>query len=317
MKLLITGGAGFIGANFVSELIRAGGYEIVVLDDLSAGQAYPPPLPQTKFVQGDFSDRNCLAACLRGVEAVVHLAAVTGVIDSINDPRFCFDVNIAGSFQLLELARTAGVRRVINASTGGALLGDVTPPISESMAPSPMSPYGASKLAVEGLCSAYAGSYGIACASLRFSNVYGPQSSHKNSVVAAFIKQVLREEPLVVYGDGTQQRDYLFVGDLVRGIRAVIEQKVTGTYQLGFGKPTSLLNLIARLEAVVGRKLETRFMPRRRGEVHATWCDISKAREAFGFSAPTALDQGLRATWDWFVANRDTWTRQTMVSSAE
>jgi UDP-glucose 4-epimerase len=317
MKLLITGGAGFIGSNLIHHLTEMGGYEIMVLDDLSAGQTEPRLPPQVKLVRGDFTDRDTLAGCLRGMDAVVHLAAVTGVIDSIEDPSFCFEVNVAGSFQLLELARKAGVRRIINASTGGALLGEVTPPISESMAPSPMSPYGASKMAVEGLCSAYAGSYDMACASLRFSNIYGPRSPHKKSVVAAFIKQILRDQPLVIYGDGTQRRDYLYVGDLARGIRAAIEKGIAGTYQLGSGKPTSLLALIAQLEILAGKKLTPQFLPARRGEIHSTWCDISKAKQEFGYAAPSGLDVGLRETWDWFVANPDIWTRQTVLSSAD
>ena len=166
-----------------------------------------------------------MTECLRGVDTVVHLAALSGVIDSVEDPRPSFEVNVAGSFQLLELARAANVRRIINASTGGALLGEVAPPISEEMAPCPLSPYGASKLAVEGYCSAFAGAYGLSCVTLRFSNIYGPRSAHKKSVVAAFIKSIIREEPLVVYGDGTQQRDYLYVGDLVRGIEAALKRR--------------------------------------------------------------------------------------------
>jgi len=204
-----------------------------------------PGLPDgVEFLSSDFCDRSVMSRALDGTDVVVHLAALSGVIDSVIDPQPSFETNIVGSFQLLQLAREAGVKRFIFASTGGALLGDVTPPISETMAPTPLSPYGATKLALEGYCSAFSASYGLPCATLRFSNIYGPHSAHKKSVVAAFLKRVIRQEPLLIYGDGTQQRDYLYVGDLVRAIETAITGTFTGTFQLGSGRPTSLRSLI-------------------------------------------------------------------------
>jgi UDP-glucose 4-epimerase len=317
MRVLVTGGAGFIGANLVEYLSASGSYEVVVLDDLSAGQPRPIFPRGVRFVCGDFTDKRTTTECLHGVDVVVHLAALPGVVASIEDPRPSFAVNVAGSFQLLELARAANVRRFINASTGGALLGEVTPPISEQMAPSPLSPYGASKLAVEGYCSAFAGAYGLACATLRFSNIYGPRSAHKTSVVAAFIKNIIRDEPLVVYGDGSQQRDYLYVDDLARGIEAGLRRELTGVYQLGRGEGTTLHTLIATLKKVSGRDFQVRYEPRRSGEVRATWCDIAKATREFGYRAPTELEAGLRQTWTWFVENREIWSRQLALSASD
>src|ERR1700736_5460400 len=281
MRVLVTGGAGFIGANLVQHLSANSAYEVVVLDNLSVGQQPPSFARGVRFTCGDFTDRATMTECLQGVDTVVHLAALSGVIDSVEDPRPSFEVNVAGSFQLLELARAANVRRVINASTGGALLGEAASPISEEMAPCPLSPYGASKLAVEGYCSAFAGAYGLSCVTLRFSNIYGPRSAHKKSVVAAFIKSIIREEPLVIYGDGTQQRDFLYVGDLVHGIETVLKRQLSGPYQLGSGRPTSLQTLIATLNRVSGRDFEVRYEPRRPGEVRSTWCDIRKATREF------------------------------------
>jgi UDP-glucose 4-epimerase len=317
MRVLVTGGAGFIGCNLVQHLSGSGGYEVVVLDNLSAGQEQPAFPVGVQFTRGDYTDKATLTACLRGADAVVHLAALSGVIDSVADPRPSFDINVVGSFQLLELARAANVRRIINASTGGALLGEVTPPISEDMAPSPLSPYGASKLAVEGYCSAFAGAYRMPCVTLRFSNIYGPRSAHKKSVVAAFIKNIIREQPLVVYGDGTQQRDYLYVGDLVRGIETALNRTMTGVYQLGSGRPTTLNSLIATLKQVSGREFEVRFEPRRRGEVHSTWCNIAKAAQEFGYAALTDLAAGTRATWAWYADNREVWARQLVLSASD
>jgi UDP-glucose 4-epimerase len=316
MKVLVTGGAGFIGSNLVPHLAQLG-HDVIVLDDLSVGQEAPEFPPGVKFCRGDFLDSRVLKQCLVGVDAVVHLAAMSGVMDSIADPTRCFADNAEGTFRLLEAARCAGIAQFVNASTGGAILGEVAPPISEAMAPAPLSPYGASKLATEGFCSAYSSSYGLPCVSLRFSNIYGPNSAHKKSVVAAFIKRVLDEQPLFIYGDGTQRRDYLFVGDLVRGIAAAIGRRVSGTFQLGSGRPTSLLELVQALEIAAGRPLAIERKPSRAGEVHSTWCDISKSRDAFGYSAPTALAGGLRATWDWFVGNQRTWRRQEMLTAAD
>ena len=316
MKILVTGGAGFIGSNLVPHLAGSG-HEVLVLDNLSAGQDAPDVPASVKFCRGDFTDQGTLATCLDGVEAVVHLAAMSGVIDSIADPTGCFACNVEGTFRLLEAARRAKIKHFVNASTGGAILGDALPPISETMAPAPLSPYGASKLATEGFCSAYFGSYGLPCASLRFSNVYGPKSAHKKSVVAAFIKRALAGQPLVIYGDGSQQRDYLYVGDLARGIAAVIEGRVNGTFQLGSGRPTSVLELVGALASVAGGRFNVEHEPARKGEVHSTWCDIAKARNAFGYTAPTPLAAGLRDTWNWFVANQSAWRGQRILTAAD
>jgi len=307
-RVLITGGAGFIGTNLVNYLASTGSFDVVVLDDISAGQP-PPCFPaRVRLIRQDFTDTSILARALNGVETVVHLAALSGVIDSIEDPAPSFDINVVGSFRLIEAARRAGVRSLIVASTGGALLGEVPSPISETMAPAPLSPYGATKLALEGYCSAFSGAYGMACAALRFSNIYGPHSAHKKSAVAAFIKKAIRGEDLIVYGDGTQRRDYLYVGDLVRAIETVILREITGTYQLGSGRPTSLLELIAALELAAGRQLAVSYVSRRQGEVHSTWCNIDKSAQAFGYVAPTTLETGLRATWDWFESNKTLWS---------
>lgn len=316
MKILVTGGAGFIGSNLVPHLAELG-HDVVVLDDLSSSQMAPIPRPRIRFRQGDFLDQATVGECLDGSEVVVHLAAMPGVMDSVADPTRCFAINVEGTFRLLEMARRSGIRQFVNASTGGAILGEAVPPISEAMAPMPLSPYGASKLATEGFCSAYLGSYGLRSLSLRFSNIYGPHSAHKKSVVAAFMKRALSNEPLVVYGDGTQQRDYLYVGDVVRGISAGIDRRATGIFQLGSGRPISLLTLIEVFETISGRKLEVRWEPRRSAEIHSTWCDISKARTEFGYTAPTILSDGLRQTWNWFATNAAVALRQKALTAAD
>jgi len=312
MRLLVTGGAGFIGANLVPRLVAAG-HTVRVLDSQVLGKRAHLGDFAGEFVDGDIRDRAALAAALDGIEAVVHLAADTRVIESIADPALNFDVNAVGSFRLLEAMRARGITRLINASTGGAIIGDAEPPVHEDMPARPLSPYGATKLAVEGLCSAYAASYGFAATSLRFSNVYGPRSFHKGSVVAAFIKQVLRDEPIVVYGDGEQTRDFVFIGDLCDGIERALASGAPGTFQLGSGVPTSVTALIAALAAVVApHPITVTHAPARAGETMRTWCDIARARRQLGYDPRTRLEDGLAATWQWF---NDSWTSQAASST--
>jgi len=302
-RLLITGGAGFIGANLVAELSARGGYAITVLDDLSAGCRERLATHDVRLHVADLRDRAALATALAGQDAVVHLAARTSVIDSVADPEADFDVNVRGSLVLLEAARAAGVHRIVAASSGGTVVGADQPPAHEGQVPRPRSPYGAGKLAMEGYLAAYAGSYGMTTCALRFANVYGPLSERKGSVVAAFFRRLLRGEELVVHGDGTQVRDYIYVGDVVAGIRQALESRASGVYQLGTGRPTTLNELLAVMAATVGqRKLPVRHAPARAGEVHATWCDIRRARAAFGFAPATGLREGLGRTWTWFKA---------------
>jgi len=305
MNILITGGAGFVGTNLVAKLARNPGHSILVLDDESLGKReYLAEFRDVEFVRGDIRDGDCLRQVLAGRDVIVHLAADTRVMDSISDPSKNFSVNVSGSFELLQCAREAGVRKIVNASTGGAILGEVEPPVHEGMVASPLSPYGAAKLAVEGYMSAFSGSYGMNAISLRFSNLYGPRSYHKGSVVAAFYKDLLACRPLTVYGDGSQRRDFLFVEDLVDGIEQAMTSDVTGVFQLGSGRPTSLNELIDAIRGVVGSAIdvEVDYKEFRQGEIHSTWCDIGRAREAFGFDPSTSLAEGLQRTWDWFLS---------------
>jgi len=223
-------------------------------------------------------------------------------MDSIANPARNFSANVVGSFNLLEAMRRAGVGRIVAASTGGAILGEAPCPVHEEIMPQPMSPYGASKLAMEGYLSAYAGAYGLECAALRFSNVYGPLSLHKGSVVAAFFRQILAGEDLTVYGDGEQIRDYIYVTDLVKGVFAALEAGVDGVFQLGTGIPTTVDQLIGEIRQVVEPlyNFQVRHDSKRQGEILNTYCDTSKAKEAFGFEAPTTLREGLESTWRWF-----------------
>jgi UDP-glucose 4-epimerase len=200
------------------------------------------------------------------------------------------------------------VKRIVAASTGGAILGEVPCPVHEDIVPHPLSPYGASKLAMEGYLSAFGGAYGFKWASLRFSNVYGPHSLRKDSVVALYFRKILSGEPLTVFGDGEQIRDYVYVSDLVQGIVAALDAKANGVFQLGTGIPTSLNQLIAEMREITGAlgDFPVTYVDKRDGEIINTYCDISKAKAAFGYNPPTQLRIGLAQTWNWFQRQQGT-----------
>jgi UDP-glucose 4-epimerase len=301
MRLLITGGCGFVGTNLVARLAGRNDVQVRVFDNESLGKREHLGAFAGEFFKGDLRDRAALEAALDGVDAVVHLAANTRVIESIEDPAENFDVNVIGSMNLLQAMRAKGVKRLVNASTGGAIVGEVPPPVHEELVPRPISPYGASKLAVEGYCSAFAGSYGFDAVSVRFANVYGPRSFHKGSVVAAFFKRILDGETLIVYGDGSQVRDYVYVGDICDGILAAMNSGKSGVYQIASGLPVTINELIAAMRVVAAPiEIKVEYRPARAGEIYATYCDISKARRDLGFSPGMSLERGLATTWEWF-----------------
>jgi UDP-glucose 4-epimerase len=302
MRVLVTGGCGFIGANLARRLAGRRDVQLRVFDNESLGRRAFLGDFGGEFIHGDIRDRAALDRALDGMDAVVHLAADTRVIESIANPGLNFDINVVGSLNLLEAMRVKGIKRLINASTGGAILGDAVPPINERMPARPLAPYGASKLAVEGYCSAYAGSYGLEALSLRFANVYGPGSHHKGSVVATFFKRLMAGLPLVIYGDGSQARDFIYIDDLCDGVIAGLTGAARGVVQLGSGHPVTLSALIESIrQAVAPLPVTVAHEPFRVGEVAATWCDISHAQAVLGFAADTPIELGLERTWRWFL----------------
>src|SRR5215472_15900351 len=220
-------GAGFVGATLVRRLVTSG-YRVRVLDDLSTGDAAHLAGVDTELVKGDIRDAAALDDALAGMGSIIHLAAAGSVIGSVQDPGTNFDVNVLGTFRVLDAARRAGVSRVVMASTGGALIGDATPPVSERSLPKPISPYGASKLAGEGYAHAFARTYGLRTVAIRFGNVYGPWSSRKRGVFNVFFESIHSGTPLVIYGDGTASRDYVHVDDISSALQLGLEKDVPG-----------------------------------------------------------------------------------------
>ncbi len=299
--VLVTGGAGFIGVNLGRALVACGA-RAVAFDNLSTGKtADADAAGYHDLVEGDIRDADALTRAARGVDAIVHLAARTGVVDSVEDPRGDAEVNVFGTLNALLAAREGGAGAFVFASSG-APLGSAEPPGHEGLAPRPLSPYGASKLAGEGLCSAFSGSYGISATALRFTNVYGPFSYHKGSVVALCLKRIMDGESLVVYGDGKQTRDFLYVADLCEAVIAAIALRPTGgLYQLGTGIETSVNALVELLaDEMADQGVTIVHEPERPGEIRRAFSDISRARADLGYAPSTSLHEGLSKTGAWF-----------------
>jgi UDP-glucose 4-epimerase len=302
-RCLITGGAGFIGSNLIRALTGLS-TEIRVLDNLSSGRAADLEGLPVELVVGDIRDRGIVDRVMAGVQIVIALAAHTGVVQSVENPAEDMSINVAGTLNLLEAARRHGVERFIFASTGGAIVGEAVPPVHEEMPPRPVSPYGAGKLAGEGYCSAFWGSYGLKTVPLRFSNIYGPFSYHKGSVIAKFFRQVQARQTLTVYGDGGQTRDFLFVEDLCQAIIAAMTTELPfgEPIQLGTGRETSVNTLVTLMRRTVGEHEfpEVWHEPARPGEVLRNFMNISRARKFLSFNPTTDLMSGLHKTWEWY-----------------
>lgn len=301
-RVLVTGGAGFVGANLVP-VLRRDGYSVRIFDNCSTGD--PRYLGDTKaeLVKGDIRDADAIDAAMSGIHAVVHLAAAGSVVASVADPLLNFEVNVVGTFRVLDAARRAGVERVILASTGGALVGNAEPPVDERSLPKPISPYGASKLAGEGYAQAFAMSYGMRTACLRFANVYGPFSDKKRGAVTSFFRTLHAGEPIVVYGDGTASRDYIYVADVCRALRSALRADLPGgtVLHLASGVETSVRDLAELCAKVAGRPDHPiEFRPKRPGEVERNFATYGLAQEMIGFTPLVAREEGLRRTWDWF-----------------
>ena len=315
MRLLITGGCGFIGANLCEYLLSKGGFELRVLDNLSIGrQEYLERVQRrtggkVELIRGDVRDREIVDGAVKWADAVVHLAAKTSVVDSLRAPEEVFQVNVMGTLNLLEACRKHGIERFVFASSNAAV-GEQPSPIHEKKVPAPISPYGASKLAAEALCSAYFGSYGIKAIALRFANVYGPYSDHKASVVPLFIQWIREGNPLVIYGDGKQTRDFVYVEDVCQAVKLALvyepQHPAELVFQIGSGTETSLLQLVDHLRRIAQESgfqfPQPKFEPARPGEIRRNFSDIRRAQERLGYRPGVPLEEGLHHTWRYFAA---------------
>ena len=305
MRTVVTGGAGFIGSNLVDALV-AGGHEVTVVDDLSSGKEAnlrDALAAGAELEVADIRDaaamRDLIAAARP--DAVVHLAAQVDVRVSLRDPAYDARTNVEGTINVLEAARLAGVRRLVFASTGGAIYGETdVVPTPESVHPQPMAAYGQSKYCSEAYLGLYERLYGISTLALRFGNVYGPrQDPHGEAGVVAIFCGLLRSATRPkVYGSGEQTRDYIYVADLVGAIATAVEGTATGTINLGTEEETSVLRIVSLLaELEPGVDFSPEMLEARLGEVDRSCLDATRARELLGWSAQTSIADGLRLTY--------------------
>jgi UDP-glucose 4-epimerase len=317
-SILVTGGCGFIGTSLVT-VLRDRGYSVKVLDNLSnvsdvaRADSVTPWGQDVEVVQGDIRDSSVVRAAMGKIDTVVHLAAFGSVADSIGDPEGNFDVNVRGTLSVLQACVAQDVPQIIFASTGGALIGNVEPPVNEASLPWPISPYGASKLCCEAYLHAFSGSYGLSAVALRFANVYGPHSLHKKGAVTTFIMQALASEPLIIYGDGTASRDFLFVDDLCDGIAAAVGSNlVDEVIHLASGVETSIGELAELILDITDRPATSiDYLAPRRGEVARNFATAEKARALLQFSPRYSLRTGMERTVDWFVSAANSQTQWT------
>lgn len=297
MQVLVTGGAGFIGGNLFPVLFSVG-IEPVVVDDLSAGISFLPEGTEIHRL-------TCRQLCdnpelFKGVDAIVHLAGKPSVQFANENPLESLEANVSDTLRVMLAASNSGVKRLVFASSN-AVVGTVPGPIHEEILPRPISFYGASKLGAEAFCLASASYLGMETVILRFANVYGPQSSHKPSVVHKFIKTALAGDPVAIYGDGHQTRDFIFVEDVCQGILQAIRQPYSaGMFQIGSGKSTSILQIIDMLEDVLGRPIDREFAEARPGDVKHSVSDIGRARQHLAWEPRISLKDGLSRTVEYY-----------------
>jgi UDP-glucose 4-epimerase len=306
MKILFTGGAGFIGSNVVDALVKDG-HEVTVLDNLSTGKEENIN-PEVKFYNVDLLDMESLELVFREFkpDVVNHHAAQIDVRKSVEDPAFDAETNIIGSINLFELSINAGVSRIIFSSTGGALYGELEKlPASEDTSIEPLSPYGVAKYCAENYLNYFKRLYGIERVILRYANVYGPRQDPlgEAGVVAIFTGKILKGEKPVIYGDGTQTRDYIYVEDVVKANVLALEGK-EGIYNIGTGKETSVNELIEVFSKVLGREIKSEYAPPRKGEVHRISLGADMAKKELGFVPKYSLEEGLKKTIEWYTSLR-------------
>jgi UDP-glucose 4-epimerase len=300
MKFLITGGAGFIGSNIVRRLIFLG-HHPVILDDLSSGYL-ENLVPQVPFFNGDVRDSVAVENAAKGCDVILHLAASVGNKRSIDHPLRDSEINLLGTLNVLQAARTQSISRVVFSSSAG-IFGELkTLPIREDHPQDPDSPYGVSKLAAEKMCLVYNKLYGMKNVCLRYFNVFGPYQCYDayGNVIPIFANRILRHESITIFGDGEQTRDFINVRDVAEAnIHAALSPTAKGVFNIGSGSRITINKLADLIQQAAGIKVGVRYVPPRPGDVRDSLADISAAGDAFGFSPSVDFYAGLCEYWTW------------------
>lgn len=302
MRILVTGGAGFIGSHLVNWLLQQG-HNVRVLDNLVTGrkELLAPVLGLIEFIEGDIRDLATVQTAATGVDTIFHLAALVSVVESIEQPLSAQAINATGTLHVLESARKAGVKRVVQASSCAVYGNTERLPVRELDLPQPLSPYAATKLAAEHMGQIYAHLYGLETVALRFFNVYGPRqdpASPYAAVIPRFIAALSAKQQPTIYGDGQQSRDFIFVKDIVRALwTAATASDIAGSvFNVGCGKNWSILEMAKMIADILDIPIEPNFLPARDGEIRDSCADVSLFAERAGFQAATNLREGLEAT---------------------
>ena len=314
MKVLLTGGAGFIGSNFV-DLLLAEGHSVSIFDDFN--DFYDPAIKRANIsgfakdvpvYEADLRDWDAVERAVRETkpDCIVHLAARAGVRPSIKEPKLYIDTNITGTWHILEAARLHEVPRVVSASSSSVYGMIKTAPFSEDMLINQtISPYAATKMATEQFCSNYSHLYGLRTISLRFFTVYGPRQ-RPDLAIHSFAKNIWEGKPINQFGDGTTRRDYTYIEDILQGLRACLtyEGDLCDVFNLGESQTTTLNELIATIENSLGKKAIINRMPEQPGDVPLTYANIDKARRLLDYHPHTKIAEGIPKFVEWFHASR-------------
>lgn len=323
MRVLITGGLGFIGSNLVDSLIlKKSIKKIIIIDNFSKSSTkyldsitkyqffsspknYKSCNSRVQLIKADIKDKNFAFKISKNIDCIIHLAAESGVDVSISKPYESFQTNVLGAYNYIEACRLNEVKRFIFASSG-AVFGDAKPPLKESNTREPISPYGSSKLTIETFCETYSKVFGLNTTILRFSNVYGPYALHKQSIVSKFINNILSGKSITVNGNGDVTRDYVHVSDICSAIyKSILDKDGAKTYHVGTGKETSIKQLIKIFKAeCIGYDINIKYGLDRVGDMKKNYTSITKIKKDLNWKPKVTLPKGFSQTFKWFMSQK-------------
>jgi len=303
MKYIVTGGAGFIGSHLVDAI--AGSHEVVVIDNFSSGKpeclrGFPG---NVRVIQGSITDLGMLKDAFKGADGIFHQAAIASVARSVDDPLATHETNLTGTLNVLLAARECGVRKVVFASSSAVYGDEPTLPKREDMPPSPRSPYAVSKLAGEYYCTVFSDLFSVKTVSLRYFNVFGPRQDPQSeyaAVIPKFISRLLHKKPPIIFGDGMQTRDFVYVHDVVQANLLAMQSSATGTFNIGSGQKIDLNTLASALSEIMQVDLHPIHEKSRTGDIRDSVSDITAAKKTFGYLTSYSLERGLAETIQWF-----------------
>ena len=307
-RIVVTGGGGFIGSNLAHALL-ARGDSVAIVDNFTTGRRVnlAAIADRVDLFEGDIRDRALLATAMQGADFVLHQAALPSVARSVEDPEASHDVNINGTLYVLQQARAAGVKRVVFAASSAAYGETPVLPKVETMAPSPISPYGATKLFGETYCQVWTRCYGLECVALRYFNVFGPRQSPENeyaAVIPRFVTWMQAGQPATIFGDGSQTRDFCYIDNVVEAnLKALVAPAAPGNvYNVACGERVSLLDLVDEINRLLGTTVAPVHLPPRAGDIRDSLADIGAARRDLGYVGAVSFSQGLQRAIDWYAS---------------